>query len=196
MEKQSTFTVAVCTLTTYIVVILPDTIQTISCEGMGAFRCSQSLLMTGYPQLDTNLKNFCYFTIGPDCFARRPLLAVWGRSGHLPNQHGWFQEGPIWLFFSKRVGLKVVSCCCTVASVLSLSAEQSNLWKEQIFFINIGTQNKTICLSYNMQNFPTAYFSSSKCDLHRLNFRICLQDSWEKTGSLILKNPLPKGSKF
>lgn len=34
-----------CTLAIYIVVTLPDAIQTISHEGIGAFRYSQSLLM-------------------------------------------------------------------------------------------------------------------------------------------------------
>lgn len=37
-----------CALATYTVVTLPDAIQTISREGVGAFRYSQSLLMTVY----------------------------------------------------------------------------------------------------------------------------------------------------
>lgn len=67
MEKWTTFTVVVCILTTYTLVTLPDTIQTISHEGTGAFSCSQSLLMTRYPEPDGNLEIFCYFTIVPDC---------------------------------------------------------------------------------------------------------------------------------
>lgn len=37
-----------CTLATYTVVTLPDAIQTISYEGIGAFRYSQPLLMAMY----------------------------------------------------------------------------------------------------------------------------------------------------
>lgn len=177
-----------CTLTTYTVVTLPDAIQTISHEGIGAFRYSQSLLMTKYWELNGKLHNKTKSFISPlvlTVLTKVILVAVWSGSGNLPNQHDWIQEGLVWLSFPKSVGLKSSFCCCTEASVLSLSTQQSNPWKKQIPFTSTGTQNKTICLSYNMQDFPkTAYFSSRKCNLHRLNFRIHLQDSWEKLASL------------